>query len=545
MTGTPTEATTGTSTETTTETPNVTPTGTSTETMTGTPTEATTRTSTETTTETPNVTPTETTTGTPTETKTGPPTETTTGTPNVTPTGTSTETMTGTPTEATTRTSTETTTETPNVTPTETTTGTPTETTTGPPTETTTGTPTVTPPGNTTGTSTETTTGTPPTNTSTTKTTTTTTTRPTSAPGHCASNPCPQDSTCEERVDGFTCTCQKGLIYDSNLKSCLEAKSFPNDLQLTKLTFKQGMEQRHSEEFKNASQEIVEALNKSLSSVPGYLGSTVLKLSELPARINGVSAEVDTFFSSTSSVTEDSVNVAVTKAINSSDGILSGGKISFKTLCSVDYCDNTTTKCNSSDGLATCSCKAEYVISTRMTRACIACPSGEKAVNSKKCERCSFGLSGFNCNEPYLLSVVVVSCILGTLSVSSFIAVIVIRFRKPKKTNHDKDEINMEFNKPVGIPRIPRANPNAGWQPSNLDTSDSGSRCALVTRDLSERTSNGFPRPKQMDSYDDYGEIRNYGSQFPSRSAYGAVSNVSRANRNPYYDPDEDTMHRY
>ncbi|XP_076854706.1 protein HEG homolog 1-like [Brachyhypopomus gauderio] len=364
--------------------------------------------------------------------------------------------------------------------------------------------------------------------------------------GHCASNPCPQDSTCEERVDSFTCTCQPGLFYDRNLKSCLEAKSFPNDLQLPNLEFKEEMEQRDSEEFKNASQQIVEALDKSFRDETGYLRSTVLKLSALPARtaIVGVSADVDSFFSSTSNVTEETVNTTVQKAISSSDGsmILFGGTISFKTLCSVDYCDNTTTKCSSSDGLATCSCKEEYVMSKRMTRACIACPSGEKAVNSKMCEQCPFGLSGFNCNEPYLLSVVVVSCILGTLSVSSFIAVIVIRFRTSKKTpdTPDNNEFNMEFSKPAGIPRIPRANPNIGWQPFNLDTSHSGSRSVLVTRDHSEKTSSGFSTTnKQMDSFGDC--MWNFSNRVPSRSTFGAVdlSNISTANRNPYNNSDD------
>lgn len=61
--------------------------------------------------------------------------------------------------------------------------------------------------------------------------------------------------------------------------------------------------------------------------------------------------------------------------------------------------------------------------------------------------------------------------------------------RSQKRTKpSEKNTLNgkMEFNNPAGIPRIPRANPNPGWQPTNLEMTDSGSRHALVTKERAE-----------------------------------------------------------
>lgn len=43
-----------------------------------------------------------------------------------------------------------------------------------------------------------------------------------------------------------------------------------------------------------------------------------------------------------------------------------------------------------------------------------------------------------------------------------------------------------DFSKTGGIPKIPRVNHNSGWQPANLEATDSGSRNALVTKDRTE-----------------------------------------------------------
>ncbi len=45
---------------------------------------------------------------------------------------------------------------------------------------------------------------------------------------------------------------------------------------------------------------------------------------------------------------------------------------------------------------------------------------------------------------------------------------------------------NKELHKPNGLPRIPRANPEANWSSNNLEMTDSESNQALVIRDRPE-----------------------------------------------------------
>ncbi|MCJ8738407.1 hypothetical protein PDJAM_G00035520, partial [Pangasius djambal] len=141
-----------------------------------------------------------------------------------------------------------------------------------------------------------------------------------------------------------------------------------------------------------------------------------------------------------------------------------------------------------------------------------------------------------------LLILVVVACVLGVLLLGTLIGTVVLYTRSKKTTKSSEKDIpngNLEFSKPAGIPRIPRVNPNSGWQPTNLEMADSGSRSALVTKDRPENTA-------MWDSdYND--DSRGYKSQMPSRTGYGAAgaNNGPRASKNPYYDAYEDRMRRY
>lgn len=163
--------------------------------------------------------------------------------------------------------------------------------------------------------------------------------------------------------------------------------------------------------------------------------------------------------------------------------------------------------------------------------------------------------------------------------------------KMPKSSEKNALNGKLEFSNPAGIPRIPRANPNAGWQPTNLEMTDSGSRHALVTKDRTEDTTvrsvcrlfhsagpklgftwcnrNAFcwfkpsifqhviwygERLKrlnglfQMWDYDYTDDARSYKSQTPSRTGYGAAganNGPRESTRNPYYDAYDDRMRRY
>ncbi|XP_058261650.1 mucin-13b isoform X3 [Hemibagrus wyckioides] len=354
------------------------------------------------------------------------------------------------------------------------------------------------------------------------------------APDLCASDTCPSDSTCQELVSDYTCVCRPGLFYDRAKNSCNLAKTFPTDITLN-MKYEQDMSDKNSALFKETANKILTAL-KTVFTDPHYLGSTVLRL-----RSGSVIADVENFFSPSSVVNEDIVKKELNTAIKDSkdNDLLFGAEVTYNSVCSTGFCDDKSTSCEPTNGLATCTCRKGYIKIIATQQACVSCPSGEKEVNSEKCTACSFGYSGFNCEESYLLILVVVACVLGILLLGTLTGAIVLYTRSKKTTKSSEKPLtngNLEFTKPAGIPRIPRVNPNSGWQPNNLEMTNSGSRSALVIKDRSENTA--------MWSYDYPEDTR---SQTPSRTGYGpsVSNNVPRATRNPYYDAYDDNVRRY
>ncbi|XP_053541081.1 mucin-13b isoform X2 [Ictalurus punctatus] len=356
----------------------------------------------------------------------------------------------------------------------------------------------------------------------------TTQTTTTTAPGPCSSNPCPFDSNCQELLTNYTCVCRPGLFYDAKLRSCNLAKTFPSDIRFTKMDYNSNMADKNSEIFQQKANDILKEINTVLTNTDGYLGSVVKSLSK-----GSVIADVENFYSPLSKVDEVTVQTELRN--------LPETEVKMKDICSTGFCEETSTDCDSKTGLAECSCKNGYIKLTATQQACFPCPSGEKAVGSEKCEQCPFGYSGFNCKESYLLILVVVACVLGILLLGTLIGAIVLYLRSTKETKSpgkNSPNGNLEFNKPAGIPRIPRANPNGGWQPTNLEMADSGSRNALVTKDTDNT---------RMWDYAYIDDARSQKSQTSFRTGYGAsgANNGPKANRNPYYDAYEDKMRRY
>ncbi|KAF4085202.1 hypothetical protein AMELA_G00114900 [Ameiurus melas] len=356
----------------------------------------------------------------------------------------------------------------------------------------------------------------------------TTTTITTATPGPCASNPCSLDSTCQELLTNYTCVCRPGLFYDADLKSCNLARNFPSEITFKEMNYDTKMADKNSEIFKKTANEILAKIESALNKNEGYLGSIVKRLSK-----GSVIADVENFYSPSSTVTETDIEKKLKSVPNTT--------VSMKNACSTGFCEETSTECKSNNGLAECTCRIGYIKLTATQQVCFPCPSGKQAVGSEKCEQCPFGYTGFNCSDSYLLILVVVACVLGTLLLGTLIGVIVLYLRSTNETKSPEKKTlngNLEFNKPAGIPRIPRANPNAGWQPTNLEMADSGSRNALVTKDRTANTG--------MWDYDYIDDARSQKSQTPSRTGYGAsVNNGPRATRNPYYDAYEDKMRQY
>ncbi|XP_021335848.1 mucin-13b isoform X1 [Danio rerio] len=358
---------------------------------------------------------------------------------------------------------------------------------------------------------------------------TTTTTPATTTQGPCASSPCIGGSTCENRFEGsFACICRPGLFYDEN-DGCIRRKVFPGNFKLNE-DFKKEMADTTSKEFKDKAQEIEDDLRESLKEVDGYIRSIVLKLSN-----GSIVAEVQNIFEPSSTATSEKIEESIEVSFPDS--------FESVTLCGAGACDSRTTKCNEQPGggAVTCTCLDGYIKSDFSTDSCIACPSGEKAVDGK-CEKCPFGFAGFNCDDSNLLIVVVVSAVLGSLLIIFMVSLIVVSCRNQKGSSSPEVDFslsygNKDLHKPTGVPRIPRANPESNWKSNNLEMTNSDSNQSLVTRD----------RPESKGRYHEYEEAPSYRTQVPpAYSGYSAARGMDNGGvQNPYFRQDDDRMHRY
>ncbi|KAG7492159.1 hypothetical protein MATL_G00012370 [Megalops atlanticus] len=357
-----------------------------------------------------------------------------------------------------------------------------------------------------------------------------TTVRPTNRPQACSSNPCPFDSICVEMFSTFTCRCLAGSFFDKG--SCVPAKVFPGDLHLTKLEFTEKMSDTSSREFQETALKIEEMLRKALKTQNGYIKSTVLQL-----RKGSVIATVDNIYDRSSNATQNTSTTAINEFIStcgSNCGPLENATFKETALCQQNPspCDTDTTECSSGNGgIASCTCKSGYISSQFSNTSCMACPSGQKAVNNM-CVPCPFGYAGFNCSDSALLAVVVISCVLGGLLLILLLVFLFCCCRTSHKeisynSPYPAHEVQGQWSTQQ-MPKIPRATANPNWEPTQLEMTESGSTRALVAKDR--------PRNGAMALYDvSTDDLRTFKDKNPSRYSY-----LVQGQDNPYFVADEE-----
>nr|XP_056717133.1 protein HEG homolog 1-like [Euleptes europaea] len=246
----------------------------------------------------------------------------------------------------------------------------------------------------------------------------------------CSSNPCPALATCTNTQGSFQCICSLG--YRMEKGKCNLVRTFVGQFPLMFNTTGGKYSELHQIE-----EDIINALNNSLSTLPGYYTSAVKAL----RRSGTVQVSITSTFSVFSNVTLYDIVSTVRRHIRACkvpsetcqfmSSLLqlhrAGGLCKHKD----PECDKETSVCVDFDGIADCQCKPGYFRYNKLDHSCRACEDGYKLENDT-CVSCPFGLGGFNCGNPYQLITIVIAAAGGGLLLIMGIALIVTCCQKNK-----------------------------------------------------------------------------------------------------------------
>ncbi|XP_023196772.1 mucin-13-like [Xiphophorus maculatus] len=393
-------------------------------------------------------------------------------------------------------------------------------------------------------------------------------------PSACASNPCRDGSTCEERFNqNFTCLCLPGDVYVSSF--CQRTKVFPGLLVLNR-AYDDKMADKTSEIFSETAKNITDEIDtKFRDKENGFRQSLVLELREnkpnarSETRSGNIEASIEIVYEPTAEITQDTVKETMGEI--TCTGCALEGSFTEKSLCDSNSCDTLSTKCSSTGGSFTCSCDDGFIKTNYSDRLCMAaCPVGQIYVNNE-CKDCDFGYTGSNCKDNRLLIVVIVCSILGALVIAALIALPLVVTKSKKKSSKTKEEDigipyqshsiakaplsssngnSKDFSASVkeptnslansGAPRIPRATANSNWDSrTNLEMTPSNSRQNLIPSGMNSRFNDNQDdmysfsqnRPKNHP----YEEIQPKSNPYSQNRASNPYAQT-RGQTNPYFN---------
>nr|XP_060631041.1 protein HEG homolog 1 isoform X4 [Anolis sagrei ordinatus] len=246
----------------------------------------------------------------------------------------------------------------------------------------------------------------------------------------CLSNPCPASAACVNTQGSFKCTCLLG--YQMEKGKCNLVRTFVGQSPLTFNTTGGKYSELHQVE-----EDIMNMLNASLSTLPGYYTSNV----KASRQAGTIQVSVLSTFSLVSNVTLYDIvtvmrsHIRACKAPAETCQFLSSLTLLHRAggLCKHKdpECDKETSVCVDLDGIAACRCRPGYFKYNKLDHSCRACEDGYKLENDT-CVSCPFGLGGFNCANPYQLITIVIAAAGGGLLLVMGIALIVTCCQKNK-----------------------------------------------------------------------------------------------------------------
>ncbi|XP_048340746.1 protein HEG homolog 1 isoform X3 [Sphaerodactylus townsendi] len=293
----------------------------------------------------------------------------------------------------------------------------------------------------------------------------------------CLSNPCPVLATCTNTQGSFQCTCSLG--YQMEKGKCILVRTFVGQFPLNFNTTGEKYSELHQIE-----EDVINTLNNSLSTLPGYYTSTV----QASRQLGTVQVSITSTFSVVSNVTLYDIVSTVRSHIQ--DCKASSKACQFVSslhqlhraggLCKHKdpECDKETSACVDFDGIADCQCKPGYFRYNKLDHSCRACEDGYKLENDT-CVSCPFGLGGFNCGNPYQLITIVIAAAGGGLLLILGIALIVTCCQKNK---NDISKLifksgDFQMSPYAEYPKNPRAQ---DWGRENIEMQENGSTKNLL-----------------------------------------------------------------
>ncbi|XP_008107644.1 protein HEG homolog 1 isoform X1 [Anolis carolinensis] len=246
----------------------------------------------------------------------------------------------------------------------------------------------------------------------------------------CLSNLCPASATCVNTQGSFKCTCFLG--YQMEKEKCNLVRTFVGQSPLTFNTTGGKYSDLHQIE-----EDIINMLNASLSTLPGYYTSSV----KASRQAGTIRVSVLSTFSLLSNVTLYDIvtvmrsHIRACKTPTETCQFLSNLTLLHRAggLCKHKdpECDKETSVCVDLDGIAACRCRPGYFKYNKLDHSCRACEDGYKLENDT-CVSCPFGLGGFNCANPYQLITIVIAAAGGGLLLVMGIALIITCCQKNK-----------------------------------------------------------------------------------------------------------------
>ncbi|XP_077176481.1 mucin-13 isoform X3 [Paroedura picta] len=268
----------------------------------------------------------------------------------------------------------------------------------------------------------------------------------------CDKNPCIYGATCIDLENqDFVCECPIGLYY-TNTSGCQKGKVFPGDLSLSNVPYESSMADKSTKEYKKLYDNVTQMFRTVFENETAYKQTIILSVKSSLQKSDGYAVVLLTnIFDTSTNLSSLEVQSLIEKALPNS---------SFKTVpqCDLSICDSQTTDCKESkdNTRATCECKQGLAKKNPEDTYCLLCadcasennmqcitkeprPECECMINfhakDGTCQACNFGFSGKNCEDHYLVVIVVVSVVCGIVIVV-LAGVLIYKSLSAKKNLH-------------------------------------------------------------------------------------------------------------